>query len=252
MKIKISLLFILSFCSITSLFSQDELTDNQIIEDDSTNSEVIFGADLVSRYIWRGLDLGSSPAIQPYFFWNFKGFSLGTWGSYGFAGNGDNFTEADIMLSYNHKYFTLGLTDFFFPAEGFNFNNGYFNFKSKETGHAMEASVKLNGPEKLPLSLFVGTVFYGADLDANQENVYSTYVELLYPHSFNKFDMEFFIGGVVNDKPNLYADGNGIINLGLKAKKELKISESYSMGAFFSLVFNPKYENIHLIFGLSF
>jgi hypothetical protein len=252
MKLKISFIIILSVLVVFVTKAQEETEENITTTEENQKSDVIFGADLVSRYIWRGLDLGSSPAIQPYFFWNIGGFSVGTWGSYGFSGNDDNFAEVDLMVSYNHKYFSIGITDFFFPVEGFNVNNKYFNYKSGETAHAIEGSVKVNGPESFPASLMVGTVFYGADLDANQDNVYSTYVEIMYPHSFNKIDLEFFIGAVLNDEPNLYADGNGVINLGFKAKREIKVSDDYSMGAFISLVTNPKYENMHLVFGLSF
>lgn len=247
---KILIPFVLLCLSFNYSYAQEEeTTEKEVQNDDEKKSEIVFGADIVNRYIWRGLDLGSAPAIQPYFFWNKAGFSIGTWGSYSFNGN---FAEADIMASYNYKFITVGLTDFFFPVEGFNVNNQYFNYKSGETTHALEASVKFTGPENLPFNFLIGTVFYGADLDANLDNVYSTYLELMYPFSANKLDFEVFMGAVLNDEPNLYADGAGVINMGFKASKPIKISDEYSMGAFFSLVVNPKYENIHLVFGLNF
>ncbi len=250
MKKNIITLFLLaSLFSNYSLAQQIDTLKNETEQDESNSSDFILGADVVSRYIWRGLDLGSDPAVQPYFLWNKGGFSLGTWGSYGLNGK---FAEADLMISYNYKFVTIGITDFFFPIEGFNVNNDYFNYQSGETGHAIEGSLKLSGPDKIPVSFLVGTVFYGADIDSAQNNKYSTYMELSYPVSTKKIDLQFFIGAVVNDIPNLYADGAGIINLGFKATKQLKISDKYSMGAFFSLVINPKYENLHLIFGLNF
>lgn len=223
--------------------------DDPDSDQDTNESEFAFGADVVSRYIWRGLDLGSDPAVQPYFFWNKGGFSIGTWGSYGFNGG---FAEVDLMASYQYKFITIALTDFFFPVENFNYNNRYFNYKSGETTHAIEGSIKLSGPEKFPLGFLAGTVFYGNDLDAQNKNIYSTYLELSYPIQVQNINIETFIGGVINDKPNLYADGAGVINLGFKASKQIKVSDEYSLGAFFSMVINPKYENVHLIFGLNF
>lgn len=234
---------------LSLIFNYAVAQEEEIHKEEQNKSEFIIGADLVSRYIWRGLDLGSDPAVQPYFFWNKGGFSIGTLGSYGFNGN---YTEADLVVSYNYKFATLAITDYFFPLEGFNVNNEYFNYKFAETTHAIEGSLKFSGPENIPISFLVGTVFFGDDLNANQKNVYSTYLELMYPISFNKFDFEVFIGGVVNDEPNIYADGAGVINIGFKASKVIKISDEYSMGTFFSMVVNPKYENVHLIFGLNF
>ena len=243
------LLFAFIFLLSKPFLAQDKEPVSSDTGTDKAKSEFIFGADIVSRYIWRGLDLGSDPAAQPYFFWNKGGFSLGSWGSYGFNAG---FAEFDLMASYKIKFITFGLIDFFFPIEGFNVNNKYFNYKSGETTHSFEGSVKFSGPEKVPVNFLVGTVFYGNDLDATGKNVYSTYLELSYPFSVSNFSFETFIGGVVNDKPNLYADGAGVINLGFKATKPIKISDEYVIGAFFSLVVNPKYENVHLIFGLNF
>jgi len=44
----------------------------------------------------------------------------------------------------------------------------------------------------------------------------------------------------------------GLINLGFTLSKEIKITESYSLPIFGSLITNPEAENIFMVFGISF
>ena len=44
--------------------------------------ELSLGADMVSRYVWRGTDFGQSASIQPDLAYTFGGFEIGTWASY--------------------------------------------------------------------------------------------------------------------------------------------------------------------------
>ena len=247
--------FSITIILVLLMFNYSIAQEESVKNNEPNDSEFIVGTDLVSRYMWRGLDLGSAPAIQPSFSWNKGGFSVGTWGSYSLKGSqsiNENFAEVDLMLSYNYKFVTVALVDFFFPVEGLYVNNNYFNYKAGETTHIIESAITFTGPENIPLNFMIATVLYGADLDANQDNIYSTYLELTYPMQINKIDFEVFIGGVVNDKPNMYGNGSGVINLGFKASKAIKISDEYSMGTFLSMILNPKYESIHLVVGLSF
>ena len=60
--------------------------------------ETTIRGDLVSSYIWRGQDLGST-AIQPTLGVGYKGLSLTAWGSYGLV-NADDVKEFDLTLDY--------------------------------------------------------------------------------------------------------------------------------------------------------
>lgn len=59
--------FIVAFCSMTfvpaTLAAQDKV-------------EVSLGADIVSKYVWRGFDQGSGASIQPTLGLAYKGLSL--------------------------------------------------------------------------------------------------------------------------------------------------------------------------------
>lgn len=60
-----------AFCSITfvpvTLATQDKV-------------EVSLGADIVSKYVWRGFDQSSGASIQPTLGLVYKGLSLSAWG----------------------------------------------------------------------------------------------------------------------------------------------------------------------------
>lgn len=61
--------------------------------------ETTVGADIVSRYIWRGCDLGEA-AIQPTLGVSAAGFDLTFWGSTGIV-NWTDTKEFDITLSFS-------------------------------------------------------------------------------------------------------------------------------------------------------
>jgi len=121
------------------------------------------GADIMSRYIWRGLNLGgSSPSIQPSLEFSAGNITIGTWGAFSFS-DGRTMQETDLYLSYNIKeMFTITLTDYFFPDEMAG-NNNYFEFDQDSTGHLLEAMISFDGTEKIPFSLMAAMNFWGAD-----------------------------------------------------------------------------------------
>ena len=57
----------------------------------SRDNIVITGnIDIYSNYIWRGMDMGHRPLIQPGLAASYKDFSLGYAGYYKMAGDGEN------------------------------------------------------------------------------------------------------------------------------------------------------------------
>ncbi len=215
------------------------------------------GLDLMSRYIWRGLDFGNSPAIQPALELTNKKFTVGAWGSY--ATNDANFQEADLYVSYTLKeLFTFTVTDYFFP-DGDTSENKYFDYQKDETGHVFEGAVSFNGTEKVPLSLMVATNFYGDDArKVNDKIQYSTYIELKYSRSIGPTDFDLFIGGTPN-KPDrdkgetgYYGPYEGIINVGLTAVRKIAITDKFDLPLTVSLITNPQLQNIFIVAGFSF
>ncbi len=203
------------------------------------------GADLYSRYVWRGTDFGNSPAIQPWATFSVSGFSIGTWGSY--ATNSKAMQEADLFVSYDIKdVVTLAVTDYFFP-NGSSANNNYFDYNEDSTGHVFEGTATFNGLSTLPLTLSVSYNFYGADPDN------SLYMELGYGNTFRDVEYNIFVGGATGAY-YLYGknDNNfGIVNVGIGLSKAIRISETWSLPVNTSLITNPTAESIFIVFGIS-
>ncbi|HWR00330.1 MAG TPA: TorF family putative porin [Chlorobaculum sp.] len=83
------------------------------------------GADVVSSYVWRGGELGDSPAIQPAITYTFKnGIAIGAWGSYAIekstpGTSGDyRYKEVDLSLTVPVGPFSLGVVDYYVPSPG--------------------------------------------------------------------------------------------------------------------------------------
>jgi hypothetical protein len=214
-------------------------------------------ADIMSRYVWRGLNLGgSTPSVQPSMELSYGNLTLGTWGAYSFS---PAFTqqEVDLYVSYTFaEYFNIMLTDYFLHSE--DSVNEFFNYRKDETGHLLELSASFLGTESIPLSLLVATNIYGADeLKSNGDLQYSTYLELNYNFTLKDNDCSLFLG-VTPTRPDTskgekgyYSDKPGIINLGLKACREIPITEKYSLPVSASLITNPLAGNVFLVFGIS-
>jgi hypothetical protein len=269
----IPILFVLSFLFSISLngFSQKE-DENATEEATSTSPQISLGADFVSRYIWRGKDYGNSPAIQPNVSFSAAGFKIGAWGCYGISeyktkindstiADMGHYAEADFFVSYTFKWFTLGITDYFFPNPlNPNYGNKYFNYNNKTTGHSLEASLSFNGTDKIPLQIFAGTFIYGADKGKDSTGVYgtgdknnfSTYIEASYLFTIKKIgvDIKPFIAGIPFGSV-IYGEKAGIVNLGFTATKPIRITKGFTLPVYTSVITNPQAQSIFFVFGLT-
>lgn len=216
------------------------------------------GVDFMSRYIWRGLNLGgSSPSIQPSLEFTAGSFTVGSWGAFS-TGNGLSLQETDLYLSYTFKeVVSLTITDYFFPNDSVA-NNHYFEFEENKTGHLLEASASFNGTEKIPFTLMAALNFWGADaLKADGKKQYSTYFELGYNGKCKEVDYNVFLGFTPNNpdeekgETGFYGPDAGIINLGIKASKSLNITDTFSLPVSASFMVNPLAENVFLVVGIS-
>jgi len=217
-------------------------------QEEAEESPLSLGADLVSRYVWRGMQLSASPAIQPSIEYSFGNFTVGTWGSYTFAH--EDFQEVDLFLTYSINSFSVTLNDYFIPTENLGVSNKYFDWNQDSTGHALELIGSWEGTETLPLTVTAGVFLYGADKDANGDNRYSTYLEAAYDFDIHGVSLSPFAGITFAD--GMYSDGFALVNLGLKAAKEIEFTEKYSLPITASFITNPDAGDIFLVVGFSF
>ena len=211
-------------------------------EQDSAASkwDYTVAADLVSRYVWRGTELGNSPAIQPDLEISYKNFTLGSWGSWSISSF--PVQEADLFVSFEIGKFKFTCWDYFYMNMD-SVNNSYFKYSDGETGHDFSFDAEFELSEKVPLKLLASYNFYGAD------TLHSSYFELSYQLK-KKIPLTVF-AGFTPDK-GWYGNGPGFVNMGFVLTKECKISDEYSMPFYCKIVYNPQRENVYLVAGITF
>lgn len=247
--------------AILVLFSMFGLNTNTVAQDDSPIS---LGADVVSRYIWRGINLGgASPHVQPYLSVGLADgmLEIGAWGSHSIGANSGG-NEADLYLTVTPVDFvSLTVTDYYFPADAGFSRDTYFNYTDSTTGHTLEGMVcfDFSAISSLPLSLTYAMNFYGADgTDENGDNYLAKYLELAYSGDVKGVGLDAFLGVALDDPAEekgaigWYGNSMGVINLGVSASKEIKITDSYSLPISSTVIFNPEAEIFHMVFGISF
>ena len=186
------------------------------------------GADLVSRYVWRGAQFGDSAHIQPGISYTTGDLEIGAWGSFALSGN-DGGSELDLYISYDLGFASLTLTNYTFPgdASASIIPDDFF---------AVEGYELSTGFDLGPVGLTVG---------------YFTETEDLYIETgFSLGNLDIAIGGG-NEVYTLDGDF-AVCNVSLGTSKEIKITEDYSLPIFGSFVYNPDTTDAFLVLGTSF
>ncbi|MDL2213265.1 hypothetical protein LJC21_02680 [Bacteroides sp. OttesenSCG-928-E20] len=202
------------------------------------------GVDLVSSYVWRGA-YQTSAAIQPGMGLSVGGFSLSAWASVPFSGEGK---EVDFALGYQVGGFSIGITDYWWAGEG---AYEYFEYKSHKTAHHFEAALGYTLPaEKFPLALSWSTMFAGEDYyKGDGKRAYSTYISAAYPFQIKSISLEAEAG--ITPWEGMYANEFSVVSVGLKASKEIQITNKFSVPVFGQVIANPKAQDIFFVFGIS-
>lgn len=206
--------------------------------------ETTIGADIVNQYIWRGQELGDV-SLQPTLGIAYKGLSLTAWGSIGLS-NKDNTKEFDLTAAYATGGFHIGVTDYWFNTP----NERYFAYSAHETSHVFEANV---GYDFEIASLNWYTNFAGNDgVNKDGKRAYSSYFEANVPFKLAACEWTATIGAVPY-ATSFYSDANGFVvtNIGIKATKNIKVNDHFSIPIFAGITANPSTEKTFFIFGVS-
>ena len=239
-------------------------------------AEINIGVDLMSRFVWRGMNLGgSSPSIQPYVGLVINNFEIGAWGAYSGGGINKN-QEFDLYASYTfaNDMFTLTVTDYYSTSEISDYN--YFDYSEENTGHFYEGTLSFNGTENIPVSFLASMIFFGADalkinddatsIDFNlQAGIqYSNYFELAYNTEIKNVSLNAFLGFTLSNpkksdlttgyigETGFYGNSPGVINIGITTSKEIQITEKFALPITASLITNPQAEKVFFTVGFSF
>lgn len=143
-------------------------------------------ADLVSHYMWRGIDMAGI-SIQPQAGVSWRGLSLTASGNAGF--DKEDLQEIDLTLGYEHWGFNIGVTDYW--TTGTDPENRYFYYVDKKTPHQLEANI---GYTCKYASIQAYTMFWGNDYKINGDRAFSTFIELSVPFRAGGLDWDVRAG----------------------------------------------------------
>ena len=213
-------------------------------QDEKEKVETTVAADFVTQYIWRGQDCGNI-SVQPTLGIGYKGLSLSAWGSVGFTSTDTK--ELDLTLAYTTGGFNIGITDYWFSNVGPE--DRYFQYAAHNTNHVFEANI---GYDFGVLSLQWFTNFAGNDgLNKSDKRAYSSYFEANVPFKLATVDWTATAGVVPYYTTTYGTTGFAVTNLSLRADKEIKITDSFSVPIFGQVVANPCSQKAYLVFGFT-
>ena len=208
--------------------------------------ETTVKGDIVSSYIWRGQDLGSA-AVQPTLGVGYKGLSLTAWGSYGLVNTADT-KEFDLTLAYTTGGFNIGITDYWFSV-GLDPEARYFKYDAHGTNHIFEANI---GYDFGFASLQWFTNFAGNDgTNKDGKRAYSSYMEVVVPFKLATVDWTATAGAVPWATTSYGTTGFAVTNVSLKATKDIKVTDTFSIPVFGQVIGNPCSQKAYLVFGFT-
>jgi len=172
-------IFVLALAAITflptSVSAQDEF-------------KATVSADLVSRYMWRGVDQ-AGVSFQPALNLSWQGLSLNVAGSTPLEKDG-GVQDIDITLGYSLFGVNIGVIDYW--TANVDPRNRYFYYGGEmECPHQLEANI---GYTCKYGSLQAYTMFYGNDYKIDGSRAYSTYIELSVPFRLGGLDWDVRAG----------------------------------------------------------
>lgn len=208
--------------------------------------EVGLGSDIVSSYIWRGQDLGGV-SLQPTLGLEYNGISLSAWGSVGLADPADT-KEFDITLGYTIGGLNIGITDYWFNA-GLDPQDRYFKYDAHGTNHVFEANI---GYDFGVVSAQWYTNILGNDgVNKDGKRAYSSYFEVAAPFKLATCDWTATVGAVPFATDFYGTNGFAVTNLAVRASKDIKVTDSFSIPIFGEVSANPCSQKAYLVVGMS-
>jgi len=226
-------LFAMGLAMSMTTFAQDEI-------------ETTISGDIVSSYIWRGQDLGNV-SLQPTLGVGYKGLSLTAWGNVGLSDPTDT-KEFDLTLAYTLGGLNIGITDYWLN-EGLDPKARYFKYDAHGTNHVYEANI---GYDFGVTNIQWFTNFAGNDgVNKDGKRAYSSYVEANVPFKLASVDWTATAGAVPFATDYYGTTGFAVTNLSLRADKEIKVTDSFSIPIFAQVAANPCSQKAYLVLGLT-
>lgn len=199
---------------------------------------------LTSRFIYRGIDLGEAPQVQPVLALGVGDFEVAAFSSHPLARPLDATVDGPAAPNYREVLFwmlyrirTEAGTFTPYLQNHYNPNAGrLFDFDNDTGAHHLQAQLFYNGPASFPVDLLVGYVFYGP----NRESVY---LEGGYTFAYQGLTVRPFISGTPGNSPFNGTTEAAVTQLGISATRAIPITDRFALPVRASFIFNPYTEN---------
>lgn len=207
---------------------------------------------LTSRFIYRGIDLGEAPQVQPVLALGVGNFEVAAFSSHPIAQPADSSPDAALGPNYREVLFWMlyrieTAVGTFTPyvQNHYNPNAGrLFDFDNDTGAHHLQAQFFYNGLETFPVDLLIGYVFYGPARE-------SVYLEGGYTFEYQGLGVRPFISGTPGSSPFNGTDSAAITQLGITASRAIPITDRFALPISATFVFNPYTENAFAAVGVT-
>jgi hypothetical protein len=193
------------------------------------------GSDVVSSYLWRGME-SAGPSIQPSVYFDYEkgdwAVSMGAWGSKSFI-RGD-YNEFDLSVEATWRNMTLSLANYreYYGAE---FDDNY-----------LDLGLSLTLSEDVPVTFSWYSIinhFGDAALDGGTgidwAEAFPSYFEVAYDFSLSVVDFSV-AAGVLPFVSDYYGnEGFGVCNLHLSAGHEFEFEHGGTLPVAAQVMYNP-------------
>lgn len=243
MRIRLLALALVALIASPRLAAQETYTSKE----KRSTSPFSLNLELVSRYVWRGLEYGEGATFFPslnYTCGNFTAYALGCTGL-----NGD-YKEVNLGLLYKLQSFTITLADSYATTKA-GLKDQYLNLSQRSTRHNLDLRLMYE-PNKIPFWFFGSCFVYGNDRLSDGSQAYSSYLEVGYRKSFLPHQIFSVALGATPNKSfyTNYERSAGFVNVTLQyavglqlGKLELPVSVAYTL--------NPQREKSYVYLSLT-
>ncbi|OFX83633.1 MAG: hypothetical protein A2W99_15505 [Bacteroidetes bacterium GWF2_33_16] len=239
MRAKLFILFV--FISLSSFAFDLENRDS------SQSTKLTFKSEFMSQHLWRGYAMCDVPSIEPSIEITHRFLTAGVWSA--LSANGEYF-EIDLYIKYTYRGFSIGLYDYYCPGS-ISTNQSFLNYRQNSTKHTLDFHLEYMGNERFPVKAMLATMVFGDDINAEtNENYFSTYFEMAYFLSFEKIQVDYFVG--FNLYESYYGKKPSIINVGIKSSGKINLFRNKYIPLQASIVNNPLTNKVYLVFGFGF
>ena len=197
---------------------------------ESGNWSMTVGADAVSHYLWRGMEL-AGPSVQPSAYFDYEkgdwAVSLGAWGTKSLYENryGIYYDELDFSVEASWRNLTLSLAkynEFYGVAfDGTTFDDAY-----------LDLGLSYTLSEKVPLTFSWYSIL---------DNKMPSYFELAYDFSISVVDFSV-AAGCWPFKSLYYGNGGfNVCNLNLNVGHEFELRDDMVLPVSAQIMYNPSW-----------